>query len=122
MLSLNRYERHKLWAETIRRIEAYFTDVAGLPVSPELNPAAIREYLAKQDFSRPVDAAAAVGIAADSLTKWQVHTSNPAYFGLFNPSATPAGVAADALVAAFNPQMAAWSHNPFANEVERYLI
>jgi glutamate/tyrosine decarboxylase-like PLP-dependent enzyme len=32
------------------------------------------------------------------------------------------GIAADALVAAFNPQLAAWSHSPFAIEVEQHLI
>ncbi|MGH9360352.1 MAG: pyridoxal phosphate-dependent decarboxylase family protein, partial [Thermoanaerobaculia bacterium] len=32
------------------------------------------------------------------------------------------GIAADALVAAWNPQLAAWSHNPFAAEVEQHLL
>jgi hypothetical protein len=32
------------------------------------------------------------------------------------------GIAADMLVAGFNPQLAAWSHNPFAAEVERTLV
>jgi glutamate/tyrosine decarboxylase-like PLP-dependent enzyme len=32
------------------------------------------------------------------------------------------GIAADFLVAAFNPQMAAWSHSPFACEIERHLV
>jgi glutamate/tyrosine decarboxylase-like PLP-dependent enzyme len=32
------------------------------------------------------------------------------------------GIAADALAAAFNPQIAAWSHSPFAAEVERHLV
>jgi glutamate/tyrosine decarboxylase-like PLP-dependent enzyme len=32
------------------------------------------------------------------------------------------GIVADVLVATFNPQLAAWSHSPFAIEVERHLI
>jgi glutamate/tyrosine decarboxylase-like PLP-dependent enzyme len=32
------------------------------------------------------------------------------------------GIAADALVAAFNPQMAAWAHSPFAAEAEAHLV
>jgi aromatic-L-amino-acid/L-tryptophan decarboxylase len=32
------------------------------------------------------------------------------------------GIAADALVAAFNPQLAAWSHNPIAAETEMHVI
>ncbi|MGH9902662.1 MAG: pyridoxal phosphate-dependent decarboxylase family protein, partial [Pyrinomonadaceae bacterium] len=56
------------------------------------------------------------------LREHQVHTTHPRYFGLFNPAPTTMGIAADALVAAFNPQLAAWSHSPFANEVERHLV
>jgi glutamate/tyrosine decarboxylase-like PLP-dependent enzyme len=52
----------------------------------------------------------------------QVHTSHPGYFGLFNPAPTTMGVAADTLVAAFNPQLASWSHSPFANAAERHVI
>ena len=52
----------------------------------------------------------------------QVHTNHPRYFGLFNPAPTTLGIAADTLVAAFNPQLAAWSHAPFANEVERHVV
>src|SRR4029079_9022625 len=50
------------------------------------------------------------------------HTPHPSYFGLFNPAPATMSVAADALVAAFNPQIAAWSHSPFAAEVERHLV
>jgi glutamate/tyrosine decarboxylase-like PLP-dependent enzyme len=32
------------------------------------------------------------------------------------------GIAADLLVAAFNPQMAAWSHSPLACEIEQHLV
>ena len=51
-----------------------------------------------------------------------MHTPHPSYFGLFNPAPTTMGIAADTLVAAFNPQLAAWSHSPFAVEAERYVI
>jgi glutamate/tyrosine decarboxylase-like PLP-dependent enzyme len=51
-----------------------------------------------------------------------VHTPHPRYYGLFNPAPTTMGIAADALTAAFNPQLAAWSHSPFAVEVERHLV
>ena len=32
------------------------------------------------------------------------------------------GIAGDALVAAFNPQLAAWSHSPLAIEIEQHLV
>jgi aromatic-L-amino-acid/L-tryptophan decarboxylase len=122
MLQLQPADRERLWTRLIERIERYVAQVHTLPVSPELDPAKIRDDLARFDFMQPFDAEAAVNYAADALTKWQVHTPHPRYFGLFNPAPTTMGIAADALVAAFNPQLAAWSHSPFAVEAERYVI
>ena len=51
-----------------------------------------------------------------------VHVAHPRYFGLFNPTPTFAGVLADALVAAFNPQLAAASHAPAAVAIERRAL
>jgi glutamate/tyrosine decarboxylase-like PLP-dependent enzyme len=114
--------RIPLWEALVAEIERYARDVSALPVSPDLDAAAIRKHLSVFDFEQPVEPAAAVRIAAEGLTRWQVHTAHPRYFGLFNPAPTTMGIAADTLVAAFNPQMAAWSHNPFAAETEMHLI
>ncbi len=118
--------RRALWAQVIERIEGYVSGVAtgGMRVTPEpsLTAGVLRERLAHFDFDAPLSPGAAVDLAADLLTEAQVHTPHPRYFGLFNPAPATMGVAADALVAAFNPQLAAWSHSPFANEVERHLI
>jgi aromatic-L-amino-acid decarboxylase len=51
-----------------------------------------------------------------------VHTTHPRYFGLFNPTPAFAGVLADALVAAFNPQLAVTSHAPAAVAIERHVL
>ena len=64
----------------------------------------------------------ALGFVAAELRRHQVHTAHTSYFGLFNPSPTTMGIAADTLVAGFNPQIAAWSHSPFAAEVERHVV
>src|ERR671915_314546 len=61
---------------------------------------------------------AAGGLLGDGI----VHTSHPRYFGLFTPAPTFAGVLADTLVAAFNPQLAATSHAPAAVAIERRVI
>ena len=58
----------------------------------------------------------------DGLTRYAVHTPHPMYYGLFNPRPSFASVLADTITAVFNPQMAAWSHAPFANEVEAFLL
>jgi glutamate/tyrosine decarboxylase-like PLP-dependent enzyme len=122
MLQLDPEDRERLWSRLIQHIEQYAAQVETLPVSPELDPAKIRADLARFDFMQPVDCEAAINYTADALTKWQVHTPHPSYFGLFNPAPTTMGIAADTLVAAFNPQLAAWSHSPFAVEAERYVI
>ena len=59
---------------------------------------------------------------AGGLRDLQVHTPHARYFGLFNPAPTTMGIAADTLVAAFNPQLAAWSHSPLAAEIEAHLV
>ncbi|MGW8283715.1 MAG: pyridoxal phosphate-dependent decarboxylase family protein, partial [Gemmatimonadota bacterium] len=58
----------------------------------------------------------------DLLRRWTVHVTHPAYFGLFNPQVDPAAIVADAQVALYNPQLAAWSHAPAANEIETLTL
>jgi len=78
--------------------------------------------LSRFDFDVPMSPREAVRVAAQNLSGNQVHSPHPSYFGLFNPKPTAMGIAADTLVAAFNPQLAAWSHSPCAAEVERHLV
>ena len=51
-----------------------------------------------------------------------VHITNPNYYGLYNPRPNIAGIMADMISAFMNPQMAAWSHAPYAVEIENHLI
>ncbi|MCX6564980.1 MAG: pyridoxal-dependent decarboxylase [Candidatus Aminicenantes bacterium] len=91
-------------------------------MSPPLDRERILESLKAFDFRNGKSPLEALDFAADQLERYQVHAPHPCYFGLFNPAPTAMGIAADTLVAAFNPQLAAWSHNPFASEVEAHLI
>ncbi len=122
MLRLEAERRRALWQRLIGAIEDYTEGVAALPVAPRLDPEALRAELARFDFGRPVAPEAALEAAVQGLTRHQVHAPHPRYFGLFNPAPTTMGIAGDALAAAFNPQLAAWSHNPFAAEVEQHLV
>src|ERR1700720_295869 len=115
-------ERQELWNRLVAVVETYLRDVGKAPVAAETSADELRNLLAGWDFSEPVAAVKALDFAADSLWRYQVHTPHPRYFGLFNPAPATMGIAADALVAAFNPQLAAWSHSPFANEVEQHLV
>ena len=122
VLLLEAAEREKLWQELARQIDAYISGIRELPASADPSPEAVRALLAGVDFSRPMPPAEAVRFAAESLARTQVHTPHPRYYGLFNPTPATMGIAGDALVAAFNPQLAVWRHNPFATEVEQLLI
>ncbi len=93
------------------------------PVVPPASAEEIRSHLeGRYHFAGPVPLADVLADVEGMLARWQVHVTHPRYFGLFNPSVTPASVAADALVAAYNPQLAAWSHAPAANEIERFTL
>jgi O-6-methylguanine DNA methyltransferase len=115
-------ERDRMWQSLVEAVETYLARVRELPVSAEPTPEAARQLVGRFDFAHPMAPEEAIRLAADSLSRTQVHTPHPRYFGLFNPTPTTVGIAADALVAAFNPQLAHWKHNPFAVESERFLI
>jgi glutamate/tyrosine decarboxylase-like PLP-dependent enzyme len=122
MLQLARNDRQRLWEELIQAIENYAERIGEHRVTPTLDPASLRRRLSLFDFAKPLDPVEALHVAVHGLWEEQVHTPHPRYFGLFNPAPTTMGIAADALVAAFNPQLAAWSHSPLAAEVEQHLV
>ncbi len=121
-LELNTEQRKTLWRKLSSIIEAHYAHGDTFPVSPELNPLAIRKFLTELDLEKANEPHFALEKVKEGLDRWQVHLGHPMYFGLFNPRPSAMGIIADALVAAYNPQMAAWSHSPFAVEVESYLI
>jgi aromatic-L-amino-acid/L-tryptophan decarboxylase len=108
--------------ELAREITRHEADVADLPVAPNVSPGEIREVLARFDFADPVPLDRLTSEVAELLRRWSLHVVHPRYFGLFNPTVRRAGVVADALVALFNPQLAAWPHAPIANEIERHVL
>ena len=114
--------RRDVWAETERLVENYVTTIADRPVVTEMTLPEVRELLARVDFAKPLLPLDALRLAAEGLARTQVNVGHPRYFGLFNPAPTTMGIAADALVAALNPQLAVWKHAPFAVEVENFLI
>jgi len=122
MLLLDEPQRRALWQRLAEAVEAHVEGVRALPVAPRLDPGAVRALLAPVDFTTPLAPLAVLDLTLEGLRRHQVHTTHPAYFGLFNPCPGTLSVVGDALVAAFNPQIAAWSHSPFAAEVESHLL
>jgi glutamate/tyrosine decarboxylase-like PLP-dependent enzyme len=122
MLRLDNQARGEMWRHLNAVIEKYLNEVHTASVAPALDANKIRALLSKYDFDDPMSPNDAINFVAEGMWKYQVHTAHPRYFGLFNPPSTTMGIAADALAAAFNPQLAAWGHSPFATEVEQHLI
>ena len=121
-LMLDAETRARLWRQLVNAIETYATKLESGRVTPPLDPVKLRALLSRFDFSAPMDAFEALDFLVEGLWKFQTHTPHPRYYGLFNPAPTTMGIAGDALVAAFNPQLAAWSHSPLAIEVEQHLV
>jgi glutamate/tyrosine decarboxylase-like PLP-dependent enzyme len=122
MLMLDAEARRDLWRRLAEVVEDYADHVVKARVAPSGDPEAVRALLAPFDFSQPMSPAAALDAAVQGLWEHQVHTPHPRYFGMFNPAPTTLGIAADTLVAAFNPQLATWGHSPFAVEVEQHVL
>ncbi|MCG3135432.1 MAG: Histidine decarboxylase [Planctomycetes bacterium] len=96
--------------------------VAAGPVSRPVSMEALRRRLDRFDFDAPVDASDVLREIRSLFEDGLVQVTHPRYFGLFNPSVVPAAAGAAALVAAFNPQIAVWSHAPAAAEMERRVL
>ncbi|MBB4078845.1 glutamate/tyrosine decarboxylase-like PLP-dependent enzyme [Lewinella aquimaris] len=114
--------RRQLFDELLPQLEAYYTHTRDRRVAPELDPQRVRDIVGGFDFSKPVPAGEAVDFVVNSLLEHQVHVPHPMYYGLYNPRTNFPSILADLIAAYFNPQLAAWSHSPFAAEVESYLV
>lgn len=115
-------ERAKLLQGLVKELEDYYTNTRQVRATPNLNLLKIRSFINQNDFSNPGNFSQAIDHVLEGLINYAVHTPHPKYFGLYNPRACFPGILADLITATFNPQLAAWSHAPFANEVEAKLI
>jgi aromatic-L-amino-acid/L-tryptophan decarboxylase len=103
-------------------LERHWEEVGDLRVAPSATYEELEDRLRPFDFDAPVPLEQLLDGVAGLLRDGIVHTSHPHYFGLFNPTPTFAGVLADALVAAFNPQLVVTSHAPAAVAIERRVL
>ena len=111
-----------LFEHAARLAAEHRASVRDLPVSRPRSPRNVRDQLRRFDFQAPLDASAVLEQSAALLRDGLTHTTHPRSFGLFNPPPLAAGVAAELLVAAFNPQLAVWSHAPVAVEIEQHVL
>jgi glutamate/tyrosine decarboxylase-like PLP-dependent enzyme len=85
-------------------------------------PAALRAALGRFDFRTPQSTSDVIDAVTVLLQEGMVHVMHPGYFGLFNPSVAFPALLADQITAAFNPQLAVWSHAAAANEIELHTL
>ena len=121
-LFLDSTERSKLWKRVIDEIESYTQSVDSLHVGPDLNLDRIHSRLRPLKFDVPMDPMEAIDLVVGGLRDHQIHTSSRRCFGLFVPASSTMGIVADALAAAYNPQLGAWGHCPIGCEVENHVI
>ncbi len=111
------------WTQLAVEIEDFTREIRDLPVQTQVTPAEVRAELeARYTFQFPIPLQEVTADVIRLLRRWTVHVTHPRYFGLFNPSVRQAGIFADVLTALYNPQLAAWSHAPAANEIERHTL
>lgn len=117
--------RRRLGYELIDIIDAYFQS---LPTRPVQLPLEQRSFEPLRD-SLPETGVLDTNIDTDDLARFLSQTANeliekgfhvPAgnYFGLMNPTPAYAGVLAEALVAALNPQLATMARSQLASKIE----
>jgi aromatic-L-amino-acid decarboxylase len=117
---LESLERKEVWEQLTQKLEMFYANPYNRKVSPQLHAEEIKRIV--NGLSDTLSSDAAINHVLEGLEKYTVHTSHPMYYGLFNPRANFPSVAADLITAIYNPQLAAWSHSPFAAEVEQMLI
>lgn len=105
-----------------REIDDLYSGKWELPITSEVSPEEICRRLAVFDFRNPVPLEEALDEVAAMLRQWTQHNQHTRHFGLFTPATEFSGVAADALAALYNPQLATWDMAPAANEIERWTL
>ena len=115
-------ERKRLFDITFDKIDKFYSHTKELKITPNLAITQIKAIIDQADLEKGIDYEQAIELITEGLETYSVHTPHPKYFGLFNPRSNFAGIIADVITASYNPQLAAWSHAPFAVEVEAKLI
>ncbi|MDG1859111.1 MAG: aminotransferase class V-fold PLP-dependent enzyme, partial [Emcibacteraceae bacterium] len=114
--------RKEIFEKVLDKLEHFYVNTKEYSTTPTMNIPEIKEFVEQSDLSVGGDYKAAIDHITTGLEKYSVHTLHPKYFGLYNPRPNYAGILADLISAYYNPQLAAWSHAPFAVEVEARLI
>jgi glutamate/tyrosine decarboxylase-like PLP-dependent enzyme len=120
--NLTQFERKSLISKLFLQLDDFYENTRDLKVSPKPNRAKLKELIESINFEVSLQPEEAMSNIVQGLRQYDLHTSHPKYFGLFNPRTNFISILSDLITAYFNPQLAAWSHSPFSVQVETYLI
>lgn len=105
------------------KVEELYSEISKGCAVPDVDLQKITSFLSRHfQFSKPQPVSEIAENVNTMLSAWSIHTNHPRHFGLFQPSLRKTGVIADALVAAYNPQVGAWWFSPAANEIEKHSL
>jgi glutamate/tyrosine decarboxylase-like PLP-dependent enzyme len=105
------------------RVEELYAEISEDSAVPDIDSHEIDRFFSEHfSFSEPQSISKITEHVNTMLSTWSIQTNHPRHFGLFQPSLRSIGVIADALVAAYNPQVGAWWFSPAANGIEKYTL
>jgi hypothetical protein len=74
MLDLSKEERKRILDYLLPELEGYLDTTSGLPVSPELDPVAIKRLVRKFELETATDPVESIGAVLEGLKTYAVHT------------------------------------------------
>ena len=118
----NTGKQHIRWERLGSSIGEFRSGIRKFRVTPQVQRQQLIAELKPYAFGAPVPLDELTNNVIRLFQQYSLHVTHPRYFGLFNPGVHDSGIVAETLAAAFNPQLAAWSHSPIANEIEQHVL
>jgi len=116
-------ERNDVVRAILNKLETiYHYPREELTVSKAFNEEKAKDAASTYSFNQRNDAKEVMLHVINSIKEHGVQVTHPSYLGLFNPRPNFPSVMADIINSYLNPQLAAWSHAPYASEIERLVI
>jgi len=116
-------ERNSIFKSITSQLETIYNDPRSeLVVSRHFTEEEVKTDVNTFSFEQANDAERVMHHVIDGIKKHGVQVTHPSYLGLFNPRPSFPSIMADVINSYLNPQLAAWSHAPFAVEIEQLVI
>ncbi|MEQ8423977.1 MAG: pyridoxal-dependent decarboxylase [Cyclobacteriaceae bacterium] len=121
-LQLSREISKDIWDEVWERLHEFQTNVDTGRTTPRIDVSRITDSIKSVNLKGGVDARELVTFAIENLQASTIHNQNASNFGVYGNGVSSLAIVTEAVVAAFNPQLANWIQSPFASALETYMI